>query len=64
MKKAQKALLRGFFGVWFMADFVGDGKNGRKIDSKKVKWGIEAYHCLLLKNTWFRFFSAVARRYA
>ena len=40
----------------FMADFVGDGKNSRKISSKKVKSGIEAYHCLLSKNTWFRFF--------
>ena len=55
MKKAQKALLRGFWGV-VMGDIVGDGKNSRKIDSKKVKWGIEAYHCLLLKNTWFSLF--------
>ena len=39
-----------------MGDLVGDRKNSRKIDSKKVKWGIEAYHCLLPKNTWFRFF--------
>ena len=35
MKKAQKALLRGF-GVWFMGDIVGNGKNSRKIDFKKV----------------------------
>ena len=42
--------------MWFMGDFVGDGKNSRKIDSKKVKWGIEAYYCLLSKNAWFRFF--------
>ena len=42
--------------MWFMGDFVGDWKNSRKIISKKVKWGIEAYHCLLLKNAWFRFF--------
>ena len=40
----------------FMGDFVGDAKNSRKIDSKKVKWGIEAYHCLLSKNAWFGFF--------
>ena len=39
-----------------MRDIVGDDKNSRKIDSKKVKWGIEAYHCLLSKNTWFIFF--------
>ena len=42
--------------MWFMGDIVGDGKNSRKIDFKKVKWEIEAYHCLLSKNTWFRFF--------
>ena len=42
--------------MWFMADFVGDGKNSRKIDSIKVKWRIEAYHCVLSKYTWFRFF--------
>ena len=42
--------------MWFMGDFGGDGKNSKKIDSKKVKWGIEAYHCLLSKNTWFRLF--------
>ena len=40
----------------FMSDFVGDTKNSRKIDSKKVKWRIEAYHCLLLENAWLRFF--------
>ena len=39
-----------------MGDFVGDEKKSRKIDSRKVKWGIEAYHCLLSKNTWFGFF--------
>ena len=39
-----------------MGDFVGDAKNGRKISSKKVKSRIDAYHPLLLKNTWFRFF--------
>ena len=27
----------GVCGVWFMGDFVGDGKNSRKIDSKKVE---------------------------
>ena len=42
--------------MWFMGDFGGDGKNSRKIDSEKVKWGIKAYHCLLLKNASFRFF--------
>ena len=42
--------------MWFMGDFVGDGTNGRKIDFKKVKYGVEAYHHLLLKNAWFRFF--------
>ena len=42
--------------MWFMGDIVGDGKNSRKIDSKKVKQRIEAYHSLLSKNTWFRFF--------
>ena len=40
----------------FMGDIVGDERNSRKIDSKKVKWAVEAYHCLLSKNTWFRFF--------
>ena len=42
--------------MWFMGDFVGDAKNSRKIGSKKVKWELEAYHCLLSKSTWFRFF--------
>ena len=31
-------------------------KNSGKIDFKNVKWGLEANHCLRLKNTWFRFF--------
>ena len=44
------------FGVWFMGDIVGDVKNSSKFNSKEVKWGIEAYYCLLSKNTWFRFF--------
>ena len=39
-----------------MGDIVGDEKYRRKIGSKKLKWGVEVYHCLLLKNTWFRFF--------
>ena len=42
--------------MWFMADFVGDVKNGKKIEYKEVRWRIEAYQCLLSKNTWFRFF--------
>ena len=42
--------------MWFMGDVVGDKKSSRKIDSKNVKWEIEAYHCRLSKNTWFRFF--------
>ena len=42
--------------MWFMGDFVGDAKNGRKIHPKEVKNGIEAYHCLLCKNAWCRFF--------
>ena len=42
--------------MWFMGDIVGDGNISRKIGSKKVKWGVEAYHCLLPKNTWFKFF--------
>ena len=42
--------------MWFMGDFNRDEKKSRKIDSKKVKWGIVAYNCLLSKNTWFRFF--------
>ena len=41
--------------MWFMGDFVGYGKNSRKT-FKEVKSGIEACHCLLSKNTWFRFF--------
>ena len=42
--------------MWFMGDFVGDGENGRKINFKKIKYGIEAYHFVLSKNAWFRFF--------
>ena len=42
--------------MWFMGDVVGDAKNWRKIDFKKVKWQIEAYHCVLSQNTWFTFF--------
>ena len=42
--------------MWFMGDFVGDRKNGRRIDFKKVKYAIGAYHCLFSKNAWFRFF--------
>ena len=42
--------------MWFMGDFVGDRKNSRKIDFKKAKSARKAYHCLLLKNAWFRFF--------
>ena len=38
-----------------MGDFVGDDKNETKIFPKKVKCGIEAYNCLLSKNTWFEF---------
>ena len=32
---------------WFMGEVVGDGKNGRKIDLKKVKYGIEAFYCVV-----------------
>ena len=42
--------------MWFLGDFVGDEKNSRNIHSNKVKWLIEAYYCLLSKNTWFTFF--------
>ena len=42
--------------MWFMGDVVGDGENSRKINFKKVKYCIEAYHLLLSKNAWFRFF--------
>ena len=43
--------------MWFMGDFVGDAKNWKKkTDFKKVKYCVEAYHCLLSKNAWFRFF--------
>ena len=42
--------------MWFMGEFVGDGKNSRKVFFKKVKSEIEAYHYLLSKKTWFRFF--------
>ena len=39
-----------------MGDIVGDAENGEKIDFRKVKSKLESYHCLLLKNTEFRFF--------
>ena len=42
--------------MWFMGDIVGDQKNSRKIDFKKVKWGLEVYCCLLSKFSWCRFF--------
>ena len=42
--------------MWFMGDFDGDRENDRKIVFKKVKCVLEAYHCLLSKNTQFRFF--------
>ena len=42
--------------MWFMGDFFGDEKKKRKIEFKKMKRAMEAYHCLLSKNTWFRFF--------
>ena len=32
---------------WFMGEVFGDGKYRRKIDLKKVKYGIEAFYCLL-----------------
>ena len=48
--------------MWFMGDIVGDEENSRKIDSKKMKWELEAYHCLLSKNTWFRFFQCSAAK--
>ena len=33
---------------WFMGDVVGDGKKSTKINLRKVKYGIEAFYCLLL----------------
>ena len=42
--------------MWFMGDLVGDAVNSRKINSKKMKCEIKAYHCLLPKSFWFRFF--------
>ena len=32
---------------WFMGEVVGDEKNRTKIDLREVKYGIEAFYCLL-----------------
>ena len=34
---------------WFMGEVVGDGKISTKIDLRKVKYGMEAFYCLLFK---------------
>ena len=41
---------------WVMGDVVGDGENGRKIDIKKVKYGIEAFYCLVSIYASFKIF--------
>ena len=32
---------------WFMGEVVGDAENGKKIDLKKVKYGMEVLYCLV-----------------
>ena len=41
---------------WFMGEVVGDAKNITKIDLRKVKYGIEAFYCLLSIYAWFKIF--------
>ena len=41
--------------MWFMGAFAGDLETKINIDLKKEKCWLGAYHCLLQKNTWFRF---------
>ena len=49
---------------WFMGEVVGDGKNGTKIDLRRVKYGTEASTVYFSYMLGSKFFSAMARRYA
>ena len=51
-----EGIFEGFLGCGLWVTLFGMRKNSRKMFSKKVRWAVEAYHCLLSKNTWFRFF--------
>ena len=42
--------------MWLAGDIVGDAEKRGKIGFTGVKSGIKTYHCLVSKNTWFRFF--------
>ena len=41
---------------WFMGEVVGDVEKGRKIDLKKVKYGREAFYCVVSIYAPFKIF--------
>ena len=55
-EESTKGTFEGYLGCGSWVTVFGMEKKSRKIVFKKVKYGIEGYHCLLSKNAWFRFF--------
>ena len=41
---------------WFMGEVVGDVETRRKIDLRKMKYGIEAFYCLVFIHAPFKIF--------
>ena len=55
-EESTKGTFEGYLGCGSWVTLLGMFQNSRRIDFKKVKYRVEAYHHLLLKNAWFRFF--------